>query len=144
MIGNLDTYGTGGSTHLNSSRVNTPNANSKLSYKPTKVSASVQEAITALQQKQHAERTNSPLLKIAIQPIIKASPTPASALKHTSSVLQVCPLESLRDKLKSLSDLELIEIRVIIIYLNGFWLKNVVKYQTKNITPGWRPTHYDQ
>ncbi len=95
MMGNLDAvYGTSAAattasastTHPNnSSRGGTPIANSKLAYNynnnnhnikqqhatpPGKyISPSVQEAITALQQKQHAERSNSPLLKIAVQPL---------------------------------------------------------------------------
>lgn len=83
MMSNLDAYV---SNNSNTSRVNTPNTASKLSYKPPNkvISSSVQEAITALQQKQHAERTNSPLLKIAAQPL-KATPTNTKPLLPSST-----------------------------------------------------------
>jgi hypothetical protein len=110
MMGNFDAvYGTSTSTHNpNSSRGATPNTtNSKVGFNnvgnqkhtpPAKyISASVQEAITALQQKQHAERGNSPLLKIAVQPI-KATPPPPPIISAAASTpllkTQSTPLHS--------------------------------------------------
>ena len=123
MMGNFDAaYGTSTSTttNPNSSRGTTPNTtNSKLAYNNNNnnnshkqqmqatsgkyISASVQEAITALQQKQHAERSNSPLLKIAVQSI-KATPPPPPIITTASSTpllkTQTTPLQSKqKDKL---------------------------------------------
>ena len=62
----------------------------------------MQEAITALQQKQHAERTSSPLLKIAIQPLkISTTATQAAAGSKNGLVMPAAKKDKLMNQIHS-------------------------------------------